>query len=116
CDVAALRAELALAAPPQVPHDLLRALDLLRLLLVEGRERALHGLARREVAAAQPEDRDAVRELLLENEAALVEVGSIGRAVLVDRDQCDAAAGGIDLRAVPDLQIRRQRHEVGRAG
>src|SRR4051812_14641211 len=66
CDVAALRAELALAAAPEVPHDLLRALDLLRLLrllrllLVDARERALHGLARLEVAAAEPEARDAV--------------------------------------------------------
>src|SRR5262245_43727193 len=61
-DVAALRAELALAAPPQVPHDLLRVLGLLRLLLVEGLQRSLlRDLARRlEVAAAEPENGDAV--------------------------------------------------------
>src|SRR5438067_4470957 len=38
-EIAALGAELALAAPPQMANDLLRALDLLlRLLLVECRQ------------------------------------------------------------------------------
>src|SRR5690349_12947558 len=55
CDEATLRPELALAAPPEVPHDLLRRLDLLLRLLVDALERALRELARREVAPCQLE-------------------------------------------------------------
>src|SRR5262245_9278290 len=53
CDEATLRPELALAAPPQVAHDLLRGLHLLLFLrlLVDALERALRRVARREVAA-----------------------------------------------------------------
>src|SRR5439155_14953865 len=91
CDVAALRAELAFTASPQVPHDLLGPLPLLglllrlaRLLLVDHGQRPLRRLAGGlEVAAAEPEDRDPVRELLLEDEAAAVEVGPVRRAVRV---------------------------------
>src|SRR6266511_3164311 len=72
-DEPALRAKPALPASPQVTYDLagaLPGLGLLGLLLVEGGQGAHGRLAGAEVAAAEPQLRDAVGELLRDQEAA----------------------------------------------